>query len=149
MDDAKERAARLCSQSEQCSAGIRNKLRQWQVPEKDVEPILTYLKQEQFLDDRRYCRFFVKDKFRLNRWGKIKIRHMLIVKGIPEELIEEAFEEIPEEAYMDTCLNLLKTRSRSLKETNPLSRKAKLIRFTAQRGFETEVIYKAMERMGD
>ena len=83
------RAAALCSRQEQCTGHIRDKLREWNVDDDDAERIIKKLQEENFLDDHRYATFFVKDKFRFNRWGKIKISHMLRQKGISGETIRK------------------------------------------------------------
>ncbi|HDR67954.1 MAG TPA: RecX family transcriptional regulator [Bacteroidaceae bacterium] len=149
INDARVSAARLCSQQERCSSDIIEKLHQWQIPDKDIDRILAFLKKENFLDDRRYATLYVKDKFRINKWGKIKIRYMLRQKQVPEELIEEALNSLSDNDYRETCLQLLRSKIKSIKDTNPLARKAKLLRFASQRGFESEVIYKAMMRLGE
>lgn len=149
IKDARVRAARLCSQQEQCSADIREKLERWEVSEKDIDTVLNWLKSEKFLDDDRYASFYVRDKFRFNRWGKIKIRFMLKQKQIPGELIDRALADIPEGEYLDTCRQLLESKLKTIKDKNQFTRKAKLLRFASQRGFESEVIYRAMERLGD
>ena len=148
IKDAKVRAARLCSQQERCSADIREKLGRWEVSEKDRDEVILWLKNEKYLDDSRYASFYVRDKFRFNRWGKIKIRFMLKQKQIPGELINQALEEIPEEEYLDTCRQLLKSKLKTIKDKNQFTRKAKLLRFASQRGFETEVIYEAIRLSG-
>ena len=149
IKDAKVRAARLCSQTERCSADIREKLERWEVSEKDRAEVIAWLKNEKYLDDSRYASFYVRDKFRFNRWGKIKIRFMLKQKQIPGELIDRALEDIPEEEYLEACRQLLKTKLKTIKDKNQFTRKAKLLRFASQRGFESEVIYEAIRRVGD
>ena len=145
--DAKIRAARLCSQQERCTSYIRTKLEQWKVPEKHMASIVHYLREEKYLDDSRYAQFFVKDKFRFNQWGKIKIRHALRQNQIPDNIINEALEQIPEEEYFQTCLSLLQNKNKTIKDTNHLTRKGKLLRFAAQRGFESDLVYKAIHQI--
>lgn len=139
--NALNRAAALCSRNEQCSSQIREKLERWEVAEKDRESIIMELSKEKFLDDRRYAHFYVKDKFRLNGWGRVKIRTMLRQKQIDSELIEEALLLIDRDEYMERCTDLLRRKAAGLKEEDPYKRKAKLIRFAAGRGFESGMIF--------
>ena len=147
IKDAKIRAARLCSQQERCTSYIRTKLKQWKVPEPHIASILDYLREEKYLDDSRYAQFFVKDKFRFNQWGKIKIRYALRQNQIPDDFIGEALEQIPDEDYFQACLTLLQKKNKSVKDIHHLSRKAKLLRFASQKGFESELIHKALNQM--
>ncbi|MEN8230064.1 MAG: regulatory protein RecX [Bacteroidota bacterium] len=142
--DALRRAADLCSRQEQCTGDMRVKLKAWKMSEEERERIILKLQDEKFLDDGRFATFFVKDKFRLNRWGKIKISHMLRQKGVSEETIQDALDQIDVEAYFQTCVDLIQGKSASLKEKNQFTRKGKLYRFAAGRGFEPDLIHRVL-----
>lgn len=142
--DALRRAAALCSNQEQCTGHIREKLRSWNVDSELANKIILKLHEEKFLDDRRYARFYVRDKFKLNRWGKIKITALLRQKGIQEAVIQEALLEINEKEYHQVCADLISTKSASLHEKNLFARKGKLFRFAASRGFESDLIHRIL-----
>jgi regulatory protein len=141
---ALKRAAALCSKQEQCSSHIREKLKTWNVSDDDAEKIIELLKKEKFLDDQRYATFYVRDKFRFNGWGKIKMAVMLRQKGIPDVIIDEALNQIDQERYFQLCRKLISDKSATLKETNLFKRKGKLFRFAAQRGFESDLIHRIL-----
>lgn len=143
-ESALKRAAALCSSQEQCSSHIRYKLLSWRVSADDTEQIIAALKKEKFLDDQRYANFYVKDKFRFNGWGKIKLAAMLGQKEIPKQIIQEALDQLDPELYKQTCLRLLTEKSSTLKETNQFQRKGKLFRYAAQRGFESNLIHQIL-----
>jgi regulatory protein len=142
--EALMRASAICSRQEQCAGHIREKLRGWNVNEDDAKRIIEKLQEENFLNDHRYATFFVKDKFRLNRWGKIKISYYLRQKGINGETIREALEQINQEDYFQTCMDLIQKKSATLKEKNQMARKAKLFRFASNRGFESDLIHRIL-----
>ncbi|HER10178.1 MAG TPA: RecX family transcriptional regulator [Bacteroides sp.] len=143
--EALERAAALCSGQERNTREMLRKLSEWGVGEEDSEKIIQRLKAERFLDDRRYASSYVKDKFRFNRWGRMKIRFALRQKGIPEDMIEEALDQIDQEEYFQVCRDLLGQKSATLKEKDPYARKARLLRFASQRGFESDLIYRILQ----
>jgi len=143
--EALERAAALCSSQERNTRYMLRKLSEWDVSEQDAGKIIQKLKDEKFLDDERYASFFVKDKFRFNRWGRIKIRYALRQNGIPEQAIETALNQINQEEYEKVCRELLAQKSAALKETGSYEKKARLLRFASQRGFETDLIYKILQ----
>lgn len=140
------RAADYCSRMERSSGQVRKKMKEWEVPDSWVLKILDMLLEQKFVDDARYATFFAREKFRLNRWGRVKIAHALRQNGITEELIQAALEEIDEDAYYETCIELLKGKSATLKDKNQYVRKGKLLRFASARGFETELIYRIIGR---
>ena len=141
---ALQRAAALCSRQEQCSSHIMSKLNSWKVFEEAADKIIELLKKEKFLDDERYATFYVRDKYRFNSWGKIKLTAMLRQKEIPAPIIEEALNQIDPEHYKQTCERLISEKSATLKESNQFKRKGKLFRYAAQRGFESDLIHQIL-----
>ncbi len=144
---ALQRAAGLCSRQEQCTSNIREKLKNWNVSDADTEKIIGKLSAEKFLDDNRYAGFYAKDKFKFNNWGKIKITHMLRQKRIGEEEIENALSQIDKEAWFQSCLKVIRGKSASLREEDPFKRRGKLFKFAAGRGFEPDLIYRALNQI--
>jgi len=67
------KAMRICSQRELCVSDVETKLELWGVAKLDVRKILDTLLKENFINEERYAKAFVKDKFSYNKWGKIKI----------------------------------------------------------------------------
>jgi regulatory protein len=144
------RAAALCSRKELSSGQIRAKLKEWKVDEPWTEKILNHLIEQKFVDDRRYASLFAREKFRLNRWGRVKIAHHLRQHGIGEEIIEDALKEIDEDTYYRICKDLIKGKSASIKDKNAFTRKGKILRYLSGKGFETDLIYRILnsEEMG-
>lgn len=144
-EEALYKSAAYCSQSEHCISELKNKLTQWSVTESDQFKIIRYLKEEKYLDEKRFAFSYVKDKFRYNKWGKIKIRLELHQKKIEKELIEAALEEIDEEEYKGMIIRLAKEKEKKLTYRNEYERKGKLYRFLAGKGFEMDVISKIIQ----
>ncbi len=144
QSEAFYRAAALCSRAEKCSADILTKLNRWGVDEMDADVVLQQLIEEKYVDDERFARSFVRDKFRFNKWGKIKIAYQLHGKRINSNTIEAAMNEIGDETYKNTLIELITEKNKSVKVANPYDRKAKLIRFAQARGFEMDLIYRGV-----
>jgi regulatory protein len=131
----------LCSQREYCIDDIRSKLQLWGVGEIDNEKIITNLVMENFINEIRYSEAFTKDKFRYNKWGKVKIRANLKMKKIPADVISSALNSIDDELYKKTLEELLTTHRRSVKAKNQYDLKGKLLRYGLSKGFESELLY--------
>lgn len=136
-----------CSRKEYCTADIRKKLEYWELPEVENAKIMQFLQEHHFIDDSRYARNYAEDKFRFNHWGKQKIALMLRQKGISTEVITEALQAIPEDNYAESCLAVLLQKQRTLNETDPYKRKAKLIRFALGKGFDFDTVQKCIDRL--
>ena len=140
-------AAAICSKKEHCSWEIQEKLVKWEIPEKEIDRIMTFLHQHRFIDDARYAQAYAEDKFRFNHWGKQKIALMLHRKKIDPDLISQVLEALDTDTYQEACLTLLKQKMKSLAGEEPYKRKAKLIRFGLSRGFDYEVIDRCLQRL--
>jgi regulatory protein len=138
---ALSRAMALCSKSEYCINDIRTKLHSWSVSEKDTERIISSLVKEKFLDEKRYAGFFVRDKFRFNKWGRIKIAAHLKSKNIPAEIIKDALDSIDNGIYIKTLKELLTEHRKHIKAQNQFDLKGKLMRYGLSKGFESSLLY--------
>ena len=132
-------AASYASLTERCIYDVRKKITSMGASTETTERIIAHLLKEKFIDEARYCRSFVNDKFRFNRWGRIKISYELRGKKIPETLIDEAVMTIDEEEYASALFSLLKDKKRSIKGTTEQEIFAKLYRFALNRGFESDL----------
>ena len=58
------------------------------------------LADDNFINEERFARAYVRGKFRINGWGRLKIKNGLRAKGVDENLIRTALtEEINEKEY--------------------------------------------------
>ncbi len=138
------KAAALCSRAEKCSSEISKKLAEWGASGDVVENVLKKLTEEKFIDDIRYSASFVKDKFRFNKWGRVKISYMLWQKGISSENIAQALQEIDETDYREALTKLLQEKAKKTTAKNPYDKKAKLLRFAQSHGFEGDLTYQVL-----
>lgn len=145
---AYDKAAVLCSRSEKCISEIQEKLKLFGLSAEESEPVIKKLVDEKYIDDERFARAFVKDKFRFNHWGKQKIEYMLRAKKINQEILALAFEEIEDEGYADELLKLLTDKAKTVKGKDQYDKRNKLMRFAMGRGFESGKIYAALKEMG-
>lgn len=137
---ALSKAQDFCSKRETCISGIRKKLDQWGVNPAYHEKIQKDLETEKFIDETRYASLFVKEKFRLNQWGIIKIHQTMKAKQIPEYIINGAINEIPDDEYLRTLEKIMTQKLRNIKARNKFEQKGKLYRYAASKGYENDKI---------
>jgi len=135
------RAMMLCSQREYCIDDISGKLEQWGVKESDRERIINTLVKENFINEKRYSEAFVRDKFKYNRWGKVKIGTHLRLKKITADIIKSALDSIDGEEYNKAMREIIFSHRRSVKAKNRYDLKGKLLRFGLSKGFESSLLY--------
>jgi len=149
LEELLHKAASYCSISEHCASEVEAKLTAWEVSDADKIKIIKRLKEEDFINEKRYCTFFVKDKFRFNKWGKIKISIALKAKGLNKELIIEAISTIDDGEYEEMLASLLKTKLVGLKYEFEYEKQGKLFRFAQGRGFENNVIERVLRSINN
>ena len=141
---AYSRATALCSKSEKCISDIRKKLYDWKVESEDHDALIDILIKNRYIDEARFAVYFVRDKYRFNSWGKVKIRYQLQQKQIPSELIDCAMAEIDEAEYRQNLIHALAVKNKSIKSEDIYERRQKLMRFAAGRGFSPDEIVNSL-----
>jgi len=146
---ALNKAMNQCSRREYCSDEIRRKLLAWNVENSEAEKILSILYKENYINDLRYAKAFVRDKFNLNKWGKVKLSVYLRKKNIPANIIRLAIDSIDNEAYLRLLKNLIADHRKSVKAKNQFEMKAKLLRYGLSKGFESSLLYDLLNEIDD
>ncbi len=132
-----------CSRAEHCVYDVSEKLRAMDADEACIEDVVQRLVELDFINELRYAQAFVSDKFRFNKWGKVKIAHALRQKKVASDIIQQALEEIDDAAYESTLLQLIATKQKKQKGTTA-QLQAAVVRFALSRGFEYEVIMRVL-----
>ncbi len=149
-EEATHKAAAYCSRSEHSTQEVVTKLHDWGLPQEHHSKIIDRLIAEKFIDDRRFCRSYINDKYKYSRWGRIKIMHHLKTKGINTTLFKEVeVETIDIELYLDNLKAVIKEKIRSTKANTPYELKGKLVRSAASKGYEPNLIYMVIDELLD
>lgn len=136
------RAEELCVRAERSSGEIRAKLRQWGIAAADAEKIIASLTERRFVDDRRFCEAFVRDKINFARWGRRKIAMALYEKGVERGISAAILASIDMERYEENLQHILQAKRRTIVGPDTFEGRTKLFRFAVSRGFEPELIKK-------
>lgn len=139
------RLTALCSKAEHCSWEMTEKMRRWGIDEQVQARIMQHLTEEKYVDDERYCRAFVKDKIRYNKWGRRKVEQALFLKRIPNEVSRPILDAMDDEEYLRVLRPLLASKRRSLRAADDYEARAKLVRFALGRGFSYDLIRRCMK----
>lgn len=142
-----EKVVKYCAYQERCVADVEDKLLGFELTDKEKDQIIDYLIEERFLDEERFVNSYVRGKFRLKKWGKIRIVNSLRQKKIKAELIETALNQINEEEYLDTLQKLLIDKYNSLDKSDTLKTKAALVRYVQYKGYEYELILSQIDQL--
>ena len=148
--DVLDKMAKYCAYQERCVKDVTDKLKTFELSEKERNEILNYLIDNRFVNNERFAKAFVKGKINQSGWGLNKIRFHLMQKGIEKETIDEALESFDEEAYRQRLVEVLKTKAKTVKAANDFERKRKLAAYAIQKGFEANLVWEVIkEDFGD
>lgn len=143
-----QRAMNLCSTREYCTGDIVAKIEQWgENDEVVIRKIIERLTAEKFIDDERYCRAFALDHFRYQKWGKVKISAALRIKRIPSQAIASGLASIENAEYLEVLRIIIDTHRKSIKAKNRYDLKNKLLRHALTKGFESHLVYEAINNL--
>ena len=84
-------------------------------------------------------------KINQSGWGLNKIRFHLVQKGIAKETIDEALGQTDEEVYCQRLMDILKTKSKTVKAENDFEKKRKLAAYAMQKGFEAGLVWEVLK----
>lgn len=146
-NEARYKAEAYCSSMERCVADVEAKLEQWGATAEIKERVIEHLLKEKYIDQKRFCAAFVRDKYRFNQWGRIKINQALRLKKIPSDIIEVGMGEIDEREYMEILARLIEQKKKSVKARSEYERNTKLIRFAIGKGFEMEAVLRCVKQV--
>lgn len=142
--EAKHKIEAWCAYRDRCHDEVYKKLRDYGLDDEDTNALLSHLISYQFLDEQRFANSFVSGKFKLKKWGKIKITAHLKQKRIPAKCISEALNEIDQDEYLQTLHDLAIQKWKE-KKGSDFEIKVKVQRYLAQKGYEQELIYNQLE----
>jgi regulatory protein len=135
------KAANFCAYQERTHKEVRKKLGELEVLGDDAEEIITYLIENNYLNEERFARVFAGSKFRQKKWGRIKIRQELKMRGMSEYCLKAGMSEIDGDDYMITLQEIIEKKSKDIKDSNKLIVRQKLVKFALSKGFENDLVF--------
>ena len=144
-DQVLDKMAKYCAYQERCVKDVRDKLKTFDIPQTEKDKILDYLLDNRFVNNERFAKSFVRGKVNQSGWGLNKIRFHLMQKGIDKELIEEALGQTDEEVYRQRLIDILKTKSKTIKADSDFEKKRKLAAYAMQKGFEAALVWEVLK----
>lgn len=130
---------------------IKSKLLKAYYPEQSIEYSTKYLKDNHFINDRRYAYNYIT--FKSGSYSSKVIVNKLMQKGIASDDIDAAFEEFTSdnsESEYNTLINLIykKLKSKSVIDLS-YEEKQKLIAYMCRKGFSYDMARKAFNEFLD
>ena len=142
---AKEKILKYCAYQERSQKEVKNKLDEMGLYTDQVNELMLYLIQENYLNEERFAMHFAASKMRQKKWGRRKIEVALKEKGVTEKLIKQSIAALNKIQYSSNLEALIEKKDRTLKYSSEYERKQKLIRYFLGRGYLWTEIEIALE----
>ncbi|SIQ22493.1 regulatory protein [Chryseobacterium sp. RU37D] len=140
FDEIKLKLVNYCVYQDRCHAEVEQKMKEFLLIDEAKEEIMLYLLKENYLNEERFTKSYIRGKFYIKHWGRNKIRMHLKQKQISEKLINKSFDEIDENDYEKTIRKIYEDYYSKQKGLKEYQRKSKSIKYLMSRGFEYEKI---------
>ena len=147
ISDAKKNIEHYCAYQERCHKEVINKLKNLGIIQNAIDIIVADLIQNNYLNETRFAQSFARGKFKIKKWGKVKIHRELNKREISEYNIKMGMKEISDSDYEETFNMLLEKKLLELSHLSESEKKRKIFNYLSYRGWEVEKIFEALRKI--
>jgi len=141
VDEAQKKLENYCAYQERCHKEVRVKLKEMKMIPQAIDQIMVHLIQHNYLNEERFAKAFVRGKFKIKKWGKVRLVRELKFREISKYSIDKALSEIDLDDYYKTLDELTEKRISQVKEKNVYKKKKKVADYLLYRGWESNLVY--------
>lgn len=138
-----------CAYQERSPKDCLLKSRELGATKDEANSLLSDLISNNFVNEERFAQLFTQGKFRIKKWGKLKIKLELKKKNISNYSINKAISLINEGDYIKTIEQLMSKKVNGNILSEKPQDKFKLIRYLNSKGFELEIINDVLNNKHD
>lgn len=135
---------KFCAYQERSTFEVKLKAEKLGANNVDVESLLSFLKDENFINEERFAHHFVQGKVSIKKWGKYKLIEGLRQKGVGSSVIDNVINELDKDTIKQNIRYWL-NRKLPIDKTNR-DEKSKLYRFLMTKGFEHSEVMEIMKK---
>ena len=147
LAEARQKIASYCAYQERAHSEVEEKLYSYGLHRDEVEELLAWLISENFVNEERFAITFAGGKFRVKRWGKLKIKMYLQQRKVSEYSINKALAAIDETTYTESVDYLIERATHNLKAKNIYEFRDKISRSVIAKGYEPELVWDRIKRL--
>ena len=143
VETAYHRALDYLSYRPRSRAEVTTYLEKRDLAEQQIEEVLERLERAGLLDDEAFAQYWVENRERFRPKGLRALRYELRLKGISNEIIEQAL------ASVDVSASAYRSAGKKARQVEHLDQREfqqKIVEYLARRGFDYEVAREAAER---
>ncbi|NLM35584.1 MAG: recombination regulator RecX [Clostridiales bacterium] len=146
---AKNMALRYIERAYKTEKEMKDKLINKGYDEATIKRVISFLKEYNFIDDRKYADMYIKAKQKNS--GKNKIKYDLLKRGINQSIVDSVTESLTSECEEDSARVLAEKKYKAIIKREVDRRKIyeKLLRFLVSKGYTWELSKSVIEKVID
>lgn len=141
------KAQAYCAYQERCQQEVRSKLNEWGLYGDEAEEVIAALISDNFLNEERFAMTYVSGKFRIKKWGRVRLKLELKSRKISEYCIKKALAQISAEEYETTIKELIEKKKKDIKDKMPFIRRYKMMKYIVSKGFEQDIVQSVLDEI--
>jgi regulatory protein len=91
VDEAQQKLEHYCAYQERCHKEVEEKLKSMHMIPAAIDQIIGKLITDNYLNETRFAQSFARGKFRIKKWGKVRILNQLKFRGISAWNIKKSY----------------------------------------------------------
>lgn len=143
-DEALTKMEHFCGYRERCPKEVWQKMKSLNIGDETARQIFEVLEGEGYVNEARFARAFAGGKFRINRWGRVRIWIELQRRAIAPKFIEAALAEIDEQEYFNVLQELLAKKLKQYRVGDDPLAERKAAAALIRAGFEPDLVFQSL-----
>lgn len=144
---ALQRIYKYCAYQERSHHQVREKLYSFGLWKSAVDELIAKLITDGFLNEQRFAIAFAGGKFRMKKWGRLKVIRELEAQGVTTHCIRAALKEIDERDYQSALRGLAEKKLSTVTDADPFIKRDKVARFLISKGYEPDLVWGVLKEM--
>lgn len=146
-EQALQKARHYCGYQERCHQEVKEKLYGMGLYKNQVEPLLSQLIEEDYLNEERFACQFAGGKFRMKGWGRNRIQSELKQRQVSDYCIKKALKEITEADYEEMLHKMAGKKWEMLRNLSLPEQQKKTQDYLLYKGYEWPKIQDALKKL--
>lgn len=134
-----------CAYQERSHKEVKNKLFEYGLYSSEVDELVSKLIVDGFLNEERFAKAFAGGKFRIKKWGRLKIKQELEMLGLTKRCVATGLKEIDSSDYSKTLKSLIRKKATLMEESNLYKKRNLVARFVIGKGYESEIVWEMVK----
>lgn len=145
--ELRDKILKYCTYQERCHEEVRTKLLALGARGDELEALMVFLIEQNFLNEERFALAFAGGKFRTKGWGTQKIVRELKLRKISEYCIQKALNSIASDDYQNKLQLLAQKKWVVLQDPSLPVRRQKAVRYLMGKGYGAEESWEVVMKL--